>query len=328
MVRINIPNTNLMVSSICLGSGDFGGGIDPQKSFALLDTFLEQGGNFIDTAHVYNNWIPGEKSRSEKVIGSWIKERGCRDEVVIGTKGAHPLLSSMNIGRMSPVEVIQDLDESLAYLQLEQIDLYWLHRDDPTRPVAEVLETLNNQVKAGKIRYFGASNWKTDRLREAQEYATRNGLQPFSADQVLWNAAKVDPKSIPDQSIMTMDAGLFNFHLSSGLATLAFSSQANGLFDRMHRGTLEQMDPGLLASYPVVPNIDRYARIRQVAQESGLSINQVVLGFLRSQPFPVIPIIGPKRLEQLIDSLSAADVILSSAQVDFIVGRMNPAGQR
>jgi aryl-alcohol dehydrogenase-like predicted oxidoreductase len=319
MIVTNIPNTDLQVSQICMGTGEFGGGIDPKSSYELLDAFFEKGGNFIDTAHVYNNWIPGEKSRSEKVIGKWIADRRNRGQVVISTKGAHPELDSMQVGRMSPAEIIQDLDESLAYLRVEQIDLYWLHRDDPLRPVAEVLETLNAQVKAGKIRYFGASNWRTARLREAQEYAAQHGLQPFSGDQMMWSAAVIDPQSIADQTTMVMDTGLYEYHLASGLPVLAYSSQANGLFDRIHKGTLDQMNRGSKQAYPLQANLDRFERIRQVAHENGLTINQVVLGFLLSQAFKVIPIVGPKRIDQLHDSLSAAGVSLSPQQMDFIL---------
>jgi aryl-alcohol dehydrogenase-like predicted oxidoreductase len=319
MIVTNIPNTDLQVSQICLGTGDFGGGIDPKSSFAMLDAFFEKGGNFIDTAHVYNNWIPGERSRSEKVIGRWLADRRNRDQVVISTKGAHPELDNMQVGRLSPAEIVQDLDESLAYLCVEQIDFYWLHRDDPLRPVTEILETLNTQVKAGKIRYFGASNWRTDRLREAQACAAQSGLQPFAGDQVMWNAAVIDPQSIPDQTIMVMDPGLFEYHLSSGLAVLAYTSQANGLFDRIQKGTLDQMARASRKAYPLQPNLARYERIRQIAQENNLSVTQVVLGFLLSQPFPVIPIVGPKRIDQLNDSLRAVGVSLSPQQIKFIL---------
>lgn len=320
MIVTNIPNTDLHVSKICLGCGDFGGGIDPNSSYAMLDAFLELGGNFIDTAHVYNDWIPGEKSRSEKVIGAWMAERRNRDQVVISTKGAHPELTSMQVGRLSPAEILHDLDESLASLRVERIDFYWLHRDDLLHPVEEILETLNSAVKAGKIRYFGASNWRTARLKEAQEWAARTGMQPFSADQVLWNAAVIDIKLIADQTIMVMDPGLYEYHLASGLPLLAYTSQANGLFDRIYKGTLSQMNPASRKPYPFQQNLGRFERIRQVAQENGQTITQVVLGFLLSQPFKVVPIIGPKRIDQLKDSMSAADVLLSPRQISFILG--------
>jgi aryl-alcohol dehydrogenase-like predicted oxidoreductase len=226
----------------------------------------------------------------------------------------------MQVGRLSPAEIIHDLDESLASLRVERIDFYWLHRDDPLHPVEEILETLNSSVKAGKIRYFGASNWRTARLKEAQASAARTGMQPFAGDQVLWNAAVIDPQSIADQTIMVMDSGLYEYHLASGLPLLAYTSQANGLFDRIAKGTLDHMNPATRRPYPLQQNLARFERISQVSQENGLTITQVVLGFLLSQPFTVVPIIGPRRIDQLKDSMSAADVLLNPRQIGLISG--------
>lgn len=306
MNLVSIPSTDLLVSEICLGTGDFGGGLDAADSYRLMDAFVEKGGNFIDTAHIYNDWIPGEKSRSEKVIGAWMKARRNRSQMVVATKGAHPELASMQVSRLAPPEIIQDLDESLTFLQVEQIDLYWLHRDDPARPVEEILSTLNSQVKAGKIRCFGASNWRPGRLKEALETASRIGLQGFCGDQVLWNAAVIDPLKIPDQTTFAMNPEMFQLHLATGLAAFAYTSQANGLFDRMLKNTLDQMNPGMREQYPLDANRKRLGQIQKIAAEHHLTVNQVVLAYLLSQPFPTIPIIGPKRIDHLMDSLSAA----------------------
>jgi aryl-alcohol dehydrogenase-like predicted oxidoreductase len=137
---------------------------------------------------------------------------------------------------------------------------------------------------------------------------------------VLWNAAVVDPLSITDQTIMVMDAGLYDYHIACQLPTLAYSSQANGLFERMSKGTVDQMNPSSRRAYPFQANQARYERIRSVAYENNLTINQVVLGFLISQPFPVFPIIGPKRMDQLIESLNSTGVTLTYQQIAFILG--------
>ncbi|HET8844709.1 MAG TPA: aldo/keto reductase, partial [Ktedonobacteraceae bacterium] len=160
----DIPHTNLHPSALCLGTGSFGTGIDASSAFRLLDIFLEHGGTFIDTARVYGAWVPNGLGLSEKVIGQWVNERHVREQIVLGTKGAHPVFSARHIPRLAPQDIIADLDESLRCLQTEYIDLYWLHRDDPQRPVADILETLNEQVRQGKIRYFGCSNWHVERI--------------------------------------------------------------------------------------------------------------------------------------------------------------------
>ncbi len=150
MQTIPIPNTALTPSVLCLGTVSIGATLDRETSFDMLDKFFEHGGTFIDTAKIYSDWIPGEKSRSEKVIGAWIKERKNRERVILATKGAHPELSSMHIPRLSKVEITADLEASLRHLQVDYLDLYWLHRDDPACPVAEVLETLSGLVRAGQ----------------------------------------------------------------------------------------------------------------------------------------------------------------------------------
>ena len=318
MKRRHIPNSTLEVSEICLGTGGFGATTDLETSFAMLDRFVECGGNFLDTANVYSDWIPGEKSRSEKTIGKWLKARGNRQEIVLATKGAHPRLETMHISRMSEKEIVFDLDQSLESLQTDWIDLYWLHRDDPSRSVAEILETLNDQVKAGKIRFFGASNWTLERLRLAQDYATSHGIQGFVADSVLWNVAVVNVDDIADKTTTTMNATLEDYHRSTGLAAVPYTSQANGLFNKMLDGTLNQMDSNLRRPYPLAPNLERFKQIQNIMQESNLSLTQVVLGYLLSQPFVTIPIIGPRTLPQLEDSLSAAGVQLSNAQLEVL----------
>ena len=193
-----LPNTTLSVAEICLGTGDLGGGVDHVKSIALLDGYLDHGGNFIDTAHVYNNWLPGERSRSEKLIGAWMKERGCRGQIILATKGGHhPVDGAPYINRVNPREIQIDLEESLRYLQTDCIDLYWLHRDDPNQPVADLLGVLEQAREQGKIRYYGASNWRPTRLREAHTYAQANHLPGFAADQMLWSASPGRPTRFP-----------------------------------------------------------------------------------------------------------------------------------
>jgi aryl-alcohol dehydrogenase-like predicted oxidoreductase len=141
--------------------------VNRDDSFALLDAFVEQGGTFLDTAHVYANWAPGPRSISEKTIGAWLKATGTRDRLLIATKGGHPAPGHEPGSRLSPSDIVGDLDESLDFLGVERVDLYWLHRDDPNRPVGAMLEVVNEQARLGKIRHVGCSNWRPRRIRAA-----------------------------------------------------------------------------------------------------------------------------------------------------------------
>ncbi len=315
MQSIPLPNTDLHVSSLCLGTGDFGSGLDQAASFQLLDEFVEGGGNFIDTANIYGDWIPGTKSSSEKMIGKWLTVRGNRQRMIIATKGAHPLMTSMNVQRMAPHELIHDIEQSLGHLQTDVIDLYWLHRDDPTRPTGEIIETLAGQVKAGKIRYFGCSNWRVERIRTANEYAAAHGLPGFVADQMLWNAAVLDVEALPDKSMVAMEAPLYAYHQKSGLAAIPYSSQAHGLLHKLAAGNGAAIRPNHQAIYPLQANQKRVAAAQALAQELGVSLTGIVLGYLQSQPFTTIPIIGAQNLPHLQDSMAGDGVRLTSAQV-------------
>jgi aryl-alcohol dehydrogenase-like predicted oxidoreductase len=318
MTAITIPNTDLMVSPICLGTGEMGSGLNEKDSFKLLDLFFELGGNFLDTAHVYGSWVPGLQSPSEKTIGAWMKSRGNRQKMVIATKGAHPDLQTMHIPRMSSQEIIRDLNESLDHLQTDFIDLYWLHRDDPNRPVEDILETLESQVRVGKIRYYGASNWKTDRLREAWEYAEKRNITGFVADQSLWNVAVLAGTPYGDATLGWMDEERFRFHMETGMAMIPYQSQAFGLFQRMENGTLDQMNQGFLGFYKSIETGERFERMMHVKAQTGLTITQIVLGYLISQPFVTIPIVGSHKPEQVRDSLTAMNTRLTRQEIRYI----------
>ena len=315
-----IPHTDLSVAAICLGSTSIGSEIDRGTSFRLLDIYAAAGGNFIDTASVYANWLPVEKHASEKTIGRWLKRTGRRDDFVIATKGAHPELDSMHIPRMSRADIQADLDASLHNLQTDVIDLYWLHRDDPARPVEEILETMNAQVRAGKIRYFGCSNWRAPRIAAAQQAAVAMGMDGFVADQMMWSLAVIDPEGVRDKTTVAMDRELFAYHEESGMAAVAYSSQAGGIFQKLS-GDSQRIG----SAYPLGPNRARLARISAVSADTGLSITQIVLGYLMAQPFVTVPIVGCRTEAQLRDSLTAADVRLTPEQCAFLGGAVTNA---
>ncbi len=224
----------------------------------------------------------------------------------------------MHVSRLSRAEIVHDLDESLRNLGTDVIDVYWLHRDDPAHPIGDILETLSDQVKAGKIRYFGCSNWTTPRIQAAQAYTTEHGLDAFVANQMMWSLAEPDPDGIHDKTMVVMDQAMTSYHCQSGLVAIPYSSQGQGLFHRMAAGVLDHMDPTMRSMYQVEANQARCERIDRLRVETGLSVTQIVLGYLLSQPFTTIPIVGCRTVAQLQDSLSAADVRLDPDQVRYL----------
>ncbi len=321
MRQLTLPGSDLRVSSLCLGIGQFGSGLGQEISWRLLDAFVEAGGAFVDTANVYGDWVPGLKSPSEKMLGAWLAGRGNRDQVVLATKGGHPRLESMDVSRLAPADLVHDVDESLRHLQVEVIDLYWLHRDDPARPVGEIMQTLADLAAVGKIRSIGCSNWRADRIRAAQEYAAAQGLPGFVGDQMLWSMAALNPNGLPDPTMVAMTPDLYGYHLQSGLAAIPYSSQANGLFQKLSDWrSRDRITPGQAARHPLAENQARLARAQSLARDLGVSLTGIVLGYLQSQPFTTIPIIGCRTLDQLQDSLAGDGVRLSPEQLAFLEG--------
>src|SRR5207248_5002422 len=165
------PALGLDLSRLVLGSMVFSlEALD--LSYDLIETWLELGGNIIDTAHVYSG------GNSERAMGRWFQERGRRDDVLVLTKGAH---HNADRRRVTPEDITCDLRDSLARMKTEMIDLYLLHRDDPDVPVGPIVEALEEHRRAGRIRAYGGSNWSTARLEEANAYARAHGLQGFIA---------------------------------------------------------------------------------------------------------------------------------------------------
>jgi len=320
MKYVNISHTDLTPSRLCLGTGRFGTVISQPDAFALLDAFVSRGGNFIDTAHVYADWIPGApKSASEKTIGAWLKTTGLRDRVVLATKGGHPDLSTMHIPRLSKADIGQDIDESLVHLQTSFIDLYWLHRDAPGVPVADLIETLNEQVRRGKIRYFGCSNWSVERIAAANAYAKQNNLQGFVASQPWWSLAHPNQAALSDpENLVVFGPDEQNFHRQTDLAVIPYSAQGKGFFSKLERLGATGLSQTDRDHFFNETNAGRWPRVKKLAEKHQVPASHIVLSYLTSQPFVTIPIVGCRTIEQLQDSIVAVDLVLTPDDLSFL----------
>jgi aryl-alcohol dehydrogenase-like predicted oxidoreductase len=305
-----IAGTTLKPSRFCLGTTNYGDKSAQEGAFQLLDTFVELGGNFIDTAKVYGT--------SEKVIGEWLKARGNRNSIIVGTKGAHPDLETMKIQRLSRAEIAQDIEESLVNLKTDYIDLYYLHRDDVDRPVEEIIDSLHGLQSTGKIRYFACSNWRRPRIEAAQAYARKVGIQGFVADQPGWSLRAVDLRYLFDPNMVVMDDDLQAYHAQSGMTVIPYSSQGGGFFQKLARRNPADRPAKPITDQVTAANEKRGERLLALSEETGITITHLVLAYLLSQPFPVIPIIGCKTPENLRESCNAASVRLDREQLRFL----------
>lgn len=311
--KVILNNTDLLVSSLCYGTNMMGTALDQDRSSALLDRFVALGGNFIDTARSYGDWIPDAPAgASERAIGVWLKSQD-RSKIVIATKGGQMDYRAGDWrNRANPVDVAKDLNESLEHLGVDQIDLYWLHADNPAVPVGELIDSLITHQQAGRIRYFGASNWSADRVLEAQAYAKSVGHQGFAAVQPFWGLGKPNPEAAAAQGyVLYYEDGMAAAH-EAGLTMVPYCGQSRGYFTKVDAGGEAALSDDLKAFYANSTNGARLRAVQAVARKYGVSINEVVLAYLTNQRLQTIPIIGASRPEQLSESAKAADLKLNA----------------
>lgn len=306
--HLQLPQTELSVSAICYGVPTFGTTVLGEQMDALYGRFRDAGGNFFDTAHCYCFWLENGDGASERTIGELTRRFGDQDQVVIATKGCHPSGGEKYIRPdryLSPEVLASDVSDSLSRLRREALDLFYLHRDDPRVPVGEIIEMLNAEVRRGRIRYFGASNWTCERLDAANAYAAAQGVQGFVASEPLWNLAQPE-NPLHDPTLHALTDDDIRWHSKSGLPVIPYSSTAGGYFASDSDWDLSPRSR------------QRRVRARQLAGELACTPNQIALAFLRAHPFPAIPIIGTVNLDHLKDALGAVDVQLTPEQVRWL----------
>src|ERR1700730_9943878 len=313
----SIPHTNLEASVLCLGTAEFGSAVDDSLSTAIVNRYIEAGGNVLDTAEVYAAWLPGGSHRSEEFLGRWLREHKSRNGLILSTKGAHPRLDSMDTPRMSKKDVESDLNSSLQRLGVDHVDLYWLHRDDPGTPVEEILLMLEEFRQAGKIRYAGFSNWTQIRAEAARTAAEKLGLPGFIGSQNQWSLAKADAAK-GDPTWAYIDQPFADWHARYGFAAFPYTPQANGYFRRLDDGSIAQASDLVKALFHHPQNENRYQRIKALQSETGYNLGEIVLGYLLGHPVPVFPIVGPRKAADLDESLRAADVTLTADHLELL----------
>lgn len=299
-------------SKILLGTAYFGETISREESFDIMDKFAALGGTHIDTARLYAS---GE---SEKVIAEWIASRKPA-EVFVSTKGAFPNKATPDMPRVSEKEVRYDLELSLRALNTECVNFYWLHRDDESRDVGEIIEFMNAFVREGKILHFGASNWKHERIEEANQYANAHGLLGFEASQIRFSPAIVSPTGTADRKLVDMSPVSFDYYRERKMPVAAYASQAKGFFSKMAAFGESGLSEKSKDRYMCPENLETLEAVKALAEEYGCSIAAIVCGALASLSSPdVFPIIGGSNALQIEDSLRGADVVLTKAELENI----------
>lgn len=306
MNYVKFNGTDLNVSQVCLGTVNYGTDMPADVAKAQINDFLSNGGNFIDTAHIYGDWGGGPKGASERIIGEWIEESGRRKDIILATKGSHPDWGFMEIPRVNKAGIEKDVSESLENLRTDYIDLYFLHRDDPNTPVSEIMECLDGFRKEGKIRYYGCSNWTLPRIKEAQEYCKANGLQGFCCNQLMWSLADINFYNLADKTFILMDEETRKYHAESGMNVMAYMSIAKGYFARKAAG--EDLPVEVAGVYDNPSNDAIFDYAKEVVAEGKYSYMDLAYIYIMGEKeFPAVPIASfdnEQHLKECIDGIN------------------------
>ena len=315
MKTVPLGNTGEQVSSICLGTMMLGTRQDAATSYALMDQYVEAGGTFLDTANIYAFWAPngGKGGESEAVIGSWMRDRGNRDEIFLATKvgvGYNDIPMSLR-----PDIIESECEQSLKRLGVETIDLFYAHIDDRETPLDETLRAFEKLVQAGKVRYIGASNYAAWRMAEARHTSATNGLPEYCCIQQRHSYLRpVTGASFPPQEYVKPE--LLDFSRAHGTTILAYSALLGGTYTRPDRP--------LMVQYESSDSEVRLEALKAVADEAGATVSQVVFAWMMQGDPPIIPLTAASTSEQLDENLRSLDVKLSQEQID----RLTTAGDR
>jgi aryl-alcohol dehydrogenase-like predicted oxidoreductase len=305
MLMRRLGRSGLRVAALCLGGNTFGWTTDQKASEAVLDAYLEAGGNFIDTADVYSRWAPGNKGgESEAVLGAWMKARRNREAVVIATKVMGPMGPGPNDTGLSRQHIMQGVEASLRRLETDYVDLYQAHWDDRDTPLEETLRAFDDLVGQGKVRYIGASNYQAWRVARALWESDKRGYVRYESLQPKYNLVFRDE----------YERELEPLCLEQGVGVIPYSSLGSGFLSGKYRRDASLPATARAAGVQKTYMTDRgfavLAAVEKVAAGLGATPAQVALSWLAHRPGITAPIASATSVAQLKELLGGIDLRL------------------
>jgi aryl-alcohol dehydrogenase-like predicted oxidoreductase len=299
-----LGQTDLQIAPIVFGGNVFGWTIDEARSFEILDAFVAEGYNCIDTADVYSSRVPGNQGgESETILGRWMKARGNRRNIVLATKLGSPMGPDKK--GLSKAYIMEAVEASLKRLQTDYIDLYQAHRDDKDTPLEETLSAFDALIRQGKVRAIGASNYEADRLSSALEISKSRGLHRYESLQPEYN--------LYDRA--HFESGLEKICREQGIAVIPYYSLASGFLSGKYRSaedvTKSPRGEGIKNKYLNERGLRILKALDEVAAETRSNPTQVALAWLLHQPSITAPIVSATTREQLRDLVQAPRLELS-----------------
>lgn len=308
MRTVPLGQTGVDVSIYCLGAMYLGTRNDATSSYRLLDQYVAAGGTFIDTANIYAHWIEGFcGGESETLLGEWMRARGNRSDLFIASKVGFEYPGVSRGLRAEQIE--EECNKSLRRLGVDTIDLYYAHVDDRNTPLEETMSAFDRLVKAGKVRFIGASNFLAWRLAKVHALSEANGWPDYCCIQQRYTYLRPKPGTTFDPQLAVND-DLLDYCRSNQITLLAYSSLLSGAYTRPERAISEQY---------LGPDSDaRLAALRQVAAAHGVTPNQAILAWMMQSDPLVVPVMAAGSEAQMQENLDALELQLSAEEMNLL----------
>ena len=311
MKYISIPGLQRQCSQIVAGTA----GLTPEHKgevFAMLDAFVEHGGNTLDTSRIYG------LGKSETVLAMWLKARNNRNDLVIISKCCHHYIDETGqhhplLKRVNPECIAKDIRESLDRMQVDYFDICLLHRDDQDVPVGELMDALEEQKESGLIKTYGVSNWTTERIEAAIRHCKTKGYAGLSANSPSLSLALInEPRWV---GCVYADKSYAQWHRDMQLPLFSWASQASGFFTGRYLADIISNSDIARVYYNDI-NWERYRRAQALATKKGdwVKASHIALAYVLNQPFPICAIIGSRTAAEMTDSIKATDIVLTEAE--------------
>jgi aryl-alcohol dehydrogenase-like predicted oxidoreductase len=313
MLMRPLGRTGMKVAALCLGGNTFGWTTDQKASEAVLDAYVEAGGNFIDTADVYSRWAPGNQGgESETALGSWMAARKNRPAIIMATKVCAPMGPGPNDKGLSRLHIMQAVEASLRRLRTDYIDLYQAHSDDRETPLPETLRAFDDLVTQGKVRYLGASNYVAWRLTRALWESSRHGYVRYECLQPKYNLV------IRDE----YERELEPLCLEQGVGVIPYSSLASGFLSGKYRPGRDlpatARAAGVQKNYMTERGFAVMAAVEKAASGAGATPAQVALSWLTHRPGITAPIASATSVAQLKELVGGIDLRLDEGAIQAL----------
>lgn len=294
----NAPHVAKKISRLVIGSVGF---LPEKQDYVneMLDAFISGGGNCIDFSHIYYG------GKCQAAVGTYMKERGNRDQLVLFDKGCH----HGSQRRVTREAIVSDILDNHRNLQVSKAEFYTLHRDDQLVSIEKVVDWLNEQVQAGRIEAFGGSNMLHSRIKEGNEYAQKNGLQGFSASSP--NISLASPNAPMWAECLSLDEVAREWYSENQFPVFSWSSGGGGFFAGIE-------SPDIIRVYHNRINFERLKRAKEFANKLNTSPSSIALAWTLNQPLNIFALVGPANVSQLKENLEAVEITFDPDQLRYL----------